>query len=33
VGNTPQYGTATVYVPLLRGKDEVVHRFEFTFEF
>lgn len=33
IGNTPRYGTATVYVPLLRGKDDLAHRLEFTFEF
>lgn len=33
VGNTPNYGPATVYVPLFESKEVVLHRFEFPFEF
>ena len=32
-GNTPNYGTATLYVPVFTPMDEVVHRFEVPFEF
>ena len=33
VGNTPNYGSAMVYVPLFKLEDVVLHRFEFPFEF
>jgi hypothetical protein len=33
VGNTPNYGSAKIYIPLFKSKDEVYHRFEFPFEF
>jgi hypothetical protein len=33
VGSTPNYGSAKVYVPLFKAKNEVYHRFEFSFEF
>jgi hypothetical protein len=33
IGNTPNYGSAMVYVPLFESKDVVRHRFEFPFEF
>jgi len=33
LGTTAEYGVAMVYVPLLKSKDEVLHRFEFQFEF
>ena len=33
VGNTPNYGSAKVYVPLFKSKDQEYHRFEFPFEF
>jgi homospermidine synthase len=33
LGSTPNYGSATVYVPLFEIKDRVFHRFEFPFEF
>ena len=32
-GNTPNYGTATLYVPIFTPTGEVVHRFEVPFEF
>lgn len=32
-GNTPNYGTATLYVPVFTPRGEVVHRFEVSFEF
>lgn len=32
-GNTPNYGTATLYVPVFTPLGEVVHRFELSFEF
>lgn len=33
VGNTPNYGSAMVYVPLFKSKEVLLHRFEFPFEF
>ena len=33
VGNTPNYGSAMVYIPLFQTKEVVLHRFEFPFEF
>jgi hypothetical protein len=33
LGNTPNYGSAMVYVPLFASKNVVLHRFEFPFEF
>ena len=33
VGNTPNYGSAMVYVPLFESEDVMFHRFEFPFEF
>lgn len=32
-GNTPEYGTATLYVPLFAPDGKTVHRFEVPFEF
>ncbi len=32
-GNTPNYGVATLYVPVFTPMEELVHRFEVTFEF
>jgi hypothetical protein len=33
IGTTAEYGLATVYVPVLRSKEEELHRFEFQFQF
>jgi hypothetical protein len=33
IGNTPNYGSAKVYLPLFKSKDVELHRFEFPFEF
>lgn len=33
VGNTPNYGSAKVFIPLFESKDKVYHRFEIPFEF
>jgi hypothetical protein len=33
VGNTPNYGSAKIHIPLFESKDKVYHRFEFPFEF
>ena len=33
VGNTPNYGSAIVYVPLYKSQEREFHRFEFPFEF
>jgi hypothetical protein len=33
IGNTPNYGSAMVYVPLFESTDVVRHRFEFPFDF
>jgi hypothetical protein len=32
-GNTPEYGTATLFVPLFSEDGRMVHRFEVSFEF
>ncbi len=33
MGNLPRYGQASVYIPLLREKTELIHNFNFLFEF
>ena len=33
IGTTAEYGVAAVYVPVLKSKEEVLHRFEFSFQF
>ena len=33
IGTTAEYGVATVYVPVLKSREEVLHRFEFQFQF